>query len=65
MSNENFDCEIVRDVDTGKMRAEIYELPGRELVGIGPWRIDGAKARQAALKRLGEILLAAINATIK
>lgn len=59
MGFNNFDCEIVQSQDKRQCRAEIYELPDRELVGVGPWEANAKKARLAACIRLREMLYAA------
>ena len=59
MGNGNFDCEIVTNADKSQCRAEIYELPDRELVGVGPWESNAKKARLAACIRIREMLYAA------
>jgi hypothetical protein len=59
LGNGNFDCEIVRSSDKKQFRAEIYELPDRELVGVGPWEPNMKKARMAACIRIREMLYAA------
>jgi hypothetical protein len=59
MGNGNFACEIVQSDDKRQCRAEIYELPDRVLVGVGPWEDTAKKARLAACIRLREMLCAA------
>jgi len=54
-----FHCEVAKNADTGKHRAEIYELPDRELVATGPWAATPAAARTAAVKARRKMLRAA------
>lgn len=59
MTNPNFHCDVVEDEKTRRFRAEIYELPARELVAFGPWAATAALARTAAVVALREMLYAA------
>jgi len=59
MGNGNFDCEIVENADKGTFRAEIFELPDRELIATGPWAGTPKAARTAAVTALRKMLHAA------
>ena len=59
MCNMNFHCEMVENPDTQKFRAEIYELPARELVASGPWAATAKGARRLAVVGLRAMLYAA------
>jgi hypothetical protein len=52
-------CEVVMNPDTQKHRAEIYELPERELMVAGPWQDSVKQARKAAVIILRALLYAA------
>jgi len=50
--------EVVMNNETRLHRAEVYELPDRELVLAGPWCKTPQKAREAASQAVRKILYA-------
>ena len=60
----NFRSDIIRDVDMGTYRAEIFELPEDNRVLVGPTRKNAWLARRAACDRLRAMLQAVLGKEI-